>query len=334
MDGTEALRAALVKLGLTEPADEIAVTPLTGGVSCDIFKVETPSGTICVKQALAQLRVATEWLAPVERSGNEVRWLKLAEKLGAPLAPRVLAQSDADNLFVMSFLDPLQHRNWKGELAQGRIDADFAAQVGAQIGRMHAATADDQDVARAFATDEMFHALRIEPYLLHTAGAHPDLADRLTAIAALTQATRRALVHGDASPKNILVGPNGPVFLDAECAWFGDPAFDLAFCLTHLILKGVWLPQHRAACDEAFEALHRAYMAHVNWEPPAGLDQRAADLLAAFLLARIDGKSPVEYLTSEDDKAFVRRAARQALLARPASPLDVLTLWIKETEAR
>ena len=75
-------------------------------------------------------------------------------------------------------------------------------------------------------------------------------------------------------------------------------------------------------------------MAHVNWEPPAGLDQRAADLLAAFLLARIDGKSPVEYLTSEDDKAFVRRAARQALLARPASPLDVLTLWIKETEAR
>ncbi len=114
-------------------------------------------------------------------------------------------------------------------------------------------------------------------------------------------------MHGDVSPKNILAAPHGPVFLDAECACYGDPAFDLAFCLNHLLLKAVWHPKDANMLFEAFSALKNAY------SPNADLDRRAAALLSAFLLARIDGKSPVEYLTEEAQKEFVRARAKEFL---------------------
>ena len=124
------------------------------------------------------------------------------------------------------------------QLLAGIVDKDFAAAVGRDLGLIHARSAADPDVPAAFANDDTFEAIRIEPYLRATGRAHPALATRFDALARTTLMTKRALVHGDVSPKNILQGPDGPVFLDAECASFGDPAFDLAFCLNHLLLKG------------------------------------------------------------------------------------------------
>ena len=111
------------------------------------------------------------------------------------------------------------------------------------------------------------------------------------------------------SPKNILCGPTSPVFLDAECAWYGDPAFDLAFCLNHLLLKAVHQPAQSAALLAAFDSMAGAYLAQVNWEPSASLQARAAGLLPALLLARVDGKSPVEYLTNPAARQQVRDIA-------------------------
>jgi aminoglycoside phosphotransferase (APT) family kinase protein len=166
-----------------------------------------------------------------------------------------------------------------------------------------------------------------------TARVHPDRAERLKALVATTQANRKALVHGDVSPKNILCEPRGPVFLDAECAWWGDPAFDLAFCLNHLLLKCLWTPWARDGFLRCFDALADAYLRGVRWEPPDVLEQRAAALLPGLLLARVDGKSPVEYVTGESQKNQVRRVAR-ALLADPPLRLAVIrTAWEKEMDA-
>lgn len=325
--------AILGRLGFApEPGEPIK--PLAGGVSCDIFRVELVDGPVCVKRALPKLRVASDWRAPVERVWSEVKWLKLAERLGRPRAPHVRAESKADHLFVMDYLDHRTHANWKVELAEGRVDPAFAAEVGRDIAFIHAATAGDREIARAFATGEMFHALRLEPYLLHAARRHPDLAGRLTQLATATGDARIALVHGDVSPKNILVGPEGPVFLDAECAWYGDPAFDLAFCLTHLLLKCVWRPAHRELYLAAFDALLDAYMEGVDWEPREGFAVRAGALLSAILLARVDGKSPVEYLVAPEDQDFVRRAAA-GLVARDAVPVaEVGRHWANLLETR
>jgi aminoglycoside phosphotransferase (APT) family kinase protein len=155
----------------------------------------------------------------------------------------------------------------------------------------------------------------------------------LVALVATTQANKKALVHGDVSPKNILHGPSGPVFLDAECAWWGDPAFDLAFCLNHLLLKCLWTPRARAGFLHCFDALAATYLRGVNWEAADALEQRAAALLPGLFLARVDGKSPVEYVTDESQKNQVRHVAR-AFLADPPRHLSAIRhAWVKEIDA-
>ena len=199
----------------------------------------------------------------------------------------------------------------------GRVDPVLAGQVGDVIGQIHAVSATDPQVPGAFATDGNFAALRIEPYFHVTARRNPGVADRLYELAERTALTRVALVHGDLSPKNILARRTGPVILDAECAWFGDPAFDVAFCLTHLVLKTVVRPDRAGQLRDSADALVAGHLAHLSWEPAPGFEKRVAALLPALLLARVDGASPVEYLVEEADQARVRAAAT-ALLTTPA----------------
>jgi aminoglycoside phosphotransferase (APT) family kinase protein len=145
-----------------------------------------------------------------------------------------------------------------------------------------------------------------------------------------TLAAKHALVHGDVSPKNILAGPDGPVLLDAECAWFGEPAFDLAFVLNHLLLKFLLTPPARAGFLASFDALARSYLAGAAWEPPRDVEARAARLLPALLLARIDGKSPVEYITAGLDKDRVRRVARPHIVSPPTRLAAIRDAWSLE----
>ena len=298
-------------------AGDVALEPLTGGVSCDVWKVETPGGPIVVKRPLEQLRVAAEWHAPIERGASEVRWLRRARGVDARLAPEVLAELPGYG-FAMRFLPGCPV--WKDELIAGRVDADFAAAVGCGIAAVHAATANNTADRDGFPTDAMFRALRVDPFLLYVAQREPELAPALYALADDLVACKIALVHGDVSPKNILVGADGPVFLDAECAVYGDPAFDLAFCTTHLLLKAAWLADARLG--EAAAALVAAYSAGVDWEDADGLLLRAGKLTAALLLARVEGKSPAPYLTDPEHKHIVREQAR-ALIVAP-QPIDAL----------
>lgn len=317
--------------GLAGAVETPAAEALTGGVSSDIWKISLARGTLCVKRALPRLRVAQLWEAPVERNRYERLWMETANAIVPGIAPEVLAGGDG-GFFAMAYLEPAAFPLWKTELAAGRADADFAARAGEALARIHAQTADRSEIAARFATDASFHALRLDPYLLATARAHPELADRLGEIAQITAHTRRALVHGDVSPKNILLGPDGPVFLDAECAWYGDPAFDPAFCLNHLLLKCLWVPQAREQFLACFDGFADAYLSRVDWEPRASLEARAAALLPGLLLARVDGKSPVEYLSEEKHKGKVRKVA-SALLRRPVARLaDVRDAWQEELD--
>jgi Ser/Thr protein kinase RdoA (MazF antagonist) len=206
--------------------------------------------------------------------------------------------------------------------------------VGQRLGRIHSAAAGRADIREAFSTAYIFEPIRIEPYLRAVARRHADLAPQLHALADRTtsRACALTLVHGDVSPKNILIGPDGPVFLDAECAWYGDPAFDIAFCLNHLLLKCLWVPRASDALLEAFRTLWEAYEKSVDWEPKENIAARTATLLPALFLARVDGKSPVEYITDEAQKDRVRRVARELIRNQGRHPDDVRALWEKELE--
>jgi aminoglycoside phosphotransferase (APT) family kinase protein len=325
-----AIAAALLRIGLTSPGERPRCRPLEGGVSSDIWLVELPGRRLCVKRALPRLKVAQLWEAPVARNRHEYAWFEAAGRICPDAVPPLLGEDPEAGLFAMEYLDPAQYPLWKDQLRDGHADPATAAAVGARLAQIHNATAGDRDIALTFATDENFYAIRLEPYLLATARAHPDLGEELQRLAEITAATHLALVHGDVSPKNILVGPKGPVFLDAECAWYGDPAFDLAFCLNHLLLKCLWTPRAASGFLACFDRLAGIYLDAVEWEPRAEIEARAARLLPGLFLARIDGKSPVEYVTAEADKARVRRVAR-ALLAAPVDRLEaVRAAWAQE----
>jgi hypothetical protein len=287
-------------------------------VSSDIVRIRLADGRdVCAKRALSQLKVATEWKAPLERNHYEVAWLRRAGSIVPGAAPAVLAEGRANGIALLAYLPPEEYRLWKTELLAGRVDAAVPVAVADVLGRIHAATLDDPEVAAAFATDHLFDALRLDPYLRHTAGRHPEVRARLLEVLDDTATHRMALVHGDVSPKNILVSRQDghPVLLDAECAWYGDPAFDAAFCLNHLVLKAVHLPAAKPALLTAAQAFAQTWLAHFPQDLRPGLDGRVAALLPCLMLARVDGKSPVEYL-SEEERQMVRDQS-MPLIRRP-----------------
>lgn len=332
MDERDFLKEALSRLGLWRGVALPPFEALAGGVSSDIWRVDLPDGPICIKRALAKLRVSMDWRAPVERNAYEVAWMETAREIEPDAAPEILAQDPQAGLFAMPYLDPVTHFLWKEELRQGRADPAVAAETGRRIGHIHAATAGRDEIAKRFPTDEIFHAIRLEPYLEATSARHPDLRDILFGLARRTACEKRALVHGDVSPKNILIGPKGPIFLDAECAWYGDPAFDIAFCLNHMLLKSLWNPSAHPLFNECFGAMAPAWLSQVDWESPTEAEARAATLLPGLFLGRIDGKSPVEYITEESDRGKVRRVARELLLHPVKRLEEVLETWKEELQ--
>ena len=318
------------RLGLAPQDEPCVCEPLSGGVSSDIWRIVVGRQRYCLKRALPRLKVARLWEAPVARNAFEWQWLKLAEKICPDAVPKLVAHDPEVGLFVMTYLDPEAYPTWKNQLRDGIVQERTAHSVAERLARIHAATAGEPDVVEKFETGESFYAIRLEPYLVATGKVHRDLQARLDALVEITASTRRALVHGDVSPKNILVGPRGPVFIDAECAWYGDPAFDPAFCLNHLLLKCLWRPQHARAYLSCFDRFAATYLEGVSWESRSSIEARIAHLLPALLLARIDRKSPIEYVTAERDKDRVRAIARP-LIARSCGELDAIRRsWTKE----
>ena len=325
---------ALRELGLAGAQEPLTGEPLTGGVSSDIWCIHTARGPLCAKRALPQLRVAAQWLAPIERNRYEARWMQVANAAVPGSAPEVLGQHAQLGVLVMSYLAAADHPLWKQQLHGGMARPQTARAVGATLGRIHAHSAARPELADQFDSDAIFFDIRLEPYLLATAAKHPAHADALHALVERTQSHARALVHGDVSPKNILIGPPPgvggslqPVLLDAECAWWGDPAFDLAFVLNHLLLKCLWTPAARDDFLQCFAVLADSYFTQVNWEPRDDLERRAASLLPGLLLARVDGKSPVEYITADAQREVVRRVAGALLHDPPARLRAVSDAW-------
>jgi aminoglycoside phosphotransferase (APT) family kinase protein len=328
----ETICKTLQRMGLLSDAEQVNCEPLSGGVSSDIWRIAVGGKQYCLKRALPRLKVSQLWEAPVSRNAFEWQWFRTAGAICSDCVPPLVAEDSEAGLFVMGYLDPESFPVWKTQLRDGIIDPKTAHRVAERLALIHAATSNDEHLARQFATDDAFYAIRLEPYLVATRRVHPDLADQLQSIVQVTASTKRALVHGDVSPKNVLVGPCGPVFLDAECAWYGDPAFDPAFCLNHLLLKCLWRPPHARAYLACFERFAATYLQGVSWEPRASIQSRIARLLPALFLARIDGKSPIEYVTSERDKQRVRDVARH-LIRCPANNLDVIRrTWAREVD--
>lgn len=331
----EALLPPIFASAGIDASGTLEIAPLTGGVSSDIVRIRLGDGRqYCAKRALSKLKVATDWQAPLERNHYEVAWLRRANAIIPGAAPEVIGEDRAHGIALLEYLPAEDYRLWKSELLAGRADPQVPAAVASALGRIHAATLNDPTAAEEFPTDHLIDALRLDPYLRFTAGRHPELADRILAVLAATASTRLALVHGDVSPKNILINKadGHPVLLDAECAWYGDPAFDAAFCLNHLVLKSFHLPALRGALLDQAVAFANTWLEHFPVALRADTERRAGALLPCLMLARVDGKSPVEYLSDANRQVVRDRAI--AHIRRPPSAIAQLLEELRSSQDR
>jgi aminoglycoside phosphotransferase (APT) family kinase protein len=321
-ESTEVLEHRLREVGLVVSAAPV-FRKLTGGVSSDIHLVEDGGRRFVVKQALARLKVRDAWYADPARNRIEQDFLRIAAELVPGAVPRVLHADPEEAWFAMEFLGE-DWVNWKEDLLAGRVHPVRARVAGGALGRLHGQTWKDAVIRKRFSTLRNFTELRIEPYLLTTAERLPAAREFLHREADHLGRAELALVHGDFSPKNLMFRNDRIQVLDAEVAWFGDPAFDCAFFLTHLHLKAVFLPERADALLGLVPVFWDAYRSELGSRADASLESRVVRLLVGILLARVHGKSPVEYLTRGEQRDWVT-ARCLACLPDPDPALDAFT---------
>ncbi len=319
----ERCKSLLLELGIMDPAQKVSVSSLTGGVASDIALVKVGERKYCAKFALPKLKVAVDWFAPVHRNAAEYQWLQVAARIAPESAIQLFGRSESMHGFVMEFVEGKDVFIWKTQLLNEMPQHEEAAQVGSLVGQVHAASTQSSFNRQPFYNAKDFVALRIEPYITYTATKHKDIADKLRDVANWLSSSQQVLVHGDVSPKNILFRSTGPVVLDAECATMGDASFDPAFCMNHLVLKAIHLPNSRQQYLRAAKQFWDAYAPNIMWEDNAAVEQRVCQLLPVLMLGRVDGRSPVEYL-SDQERTTVRKIARRFVLQPTENLRDLM----------
>jgi aminoglycoside phosphotransferase (APT) family kinase protein len=281
------------------------------GVSGDVSFVDGPDGPIVVKRALPKLKVAADWFASPERSAVEAACLQvLADVLGEHAVPRVLWIDAEAHSFAMARL-PERLIPWKARLLGCDVDIQTAQRVGQLLGQLHVRTRARSDLATEFNDLSHLRTLRIHPFHDRVAQRRPDLADAIRCVVDRMLAARQCLVHGDYSPKNLLTDGDDVVILDCEVAHWGDPRFDIAFCLCHLLLKIV----HSELCSDQIARSAEAYLAAYSAEGLPVLDAELSRATGCLVLARVIGDSPVDYLDSVELRAAALRLGESLLLA-------------------
>jgi 5-methylthioribose kinase len=332
----ENARGYLLEEGFMRADEEIRITPLGGGVSNVVLLVEWREAggrRWVMKQSLEKLRVKDDWRSDRSRIFREALSLRrLRPALGASALPEVIHTDFKRFLYIMTAA-PAGSQVWKDLLLARRADSQVARNAGLLLARMISASRDDELLNSDFWDRTVFDQLRIDPYYRTTAARHPELRRQFDDLIATTLEIRTSVVHGDYSPKNMLVRGENIFLIDFEVVHWGDPAFDAAFLMNHLILKAfhqpVASPQYLSLVFDFWNSLEAA----VRPEAAPGLEGMTLRHLGGLMLARIDGKSPVEYITDLTTKEKVRRAATQILVQGPHSLPDALEIVRREIGA-
>jgi 5-methylthioribose kinase len=314
MEFPEEVSQYVIHKGWVNPTADIQVTPLTGGVSNQVWKIETSDGIRWVmKQALAKLKVQVDWYSDVERIIREQDAMMAIAKLVPQQAiPHIVHQDAQAYVYVMTCA-PDDAVTWKSLLLQGQYDRDIAAQAGSLLKSIHLGS---QTLEEKHQLEDIrfFQQLRIDPFYIYLReGAYRAYASRIDDCIDQLLHARTALVHGDFSPKNMLVAQQQVILLDYEVAHWGNPVFDLAFCMAHLLLKGIVFNREQPSL-----ALIEGFLDGYGVKHSPNLHAH----LGVMLLARVDGKSPVEYVRTTELKDQIRKLG--VLLLTSSQTTDIV----------
>jgi 5-methylthioribose kinase len=311
-------REYLIRRGLVQPAERVSAAELGGGVSNIVLAVEAGNRRWVLKQSLAKLRVKDDWQSDRARIFREADAMEaLRDVLGPPHLPEIVYVDRENFLFLMTAA-PLGSVVWKESLMEKRrSDLGVANEAGRILARMINGSRADAVFQHKFWDGTVFDQLRVDPYYRTTAERHPELRNELEELTRAALTTKIALVHGDYSPKNMLV-TGGKIFLiDFECVHWGDPAFDSGFLVNHLLLKAFHQPASASFYLEALDKSWSTLAKGLGDDLREGFEHRTLGHLGGLMLARIDGKSPVEYIRDEATKNRVRGVAKRILIERP-----------------
>ena len=319
--------------GRLETSGPVTVRKLGGGVSNNVVLVEDAAQRIVLKQSLPRLRVRDEWLAERSRIHREWRVMRaLGDVLPAGRLPDLLFE-DAHRFLYAMRAAPAGSSDWKTRLLAGECSPATARLAGATLGLIVRGTWGQPEFRQPFSDRAAFNQLRTDPYYRTIALRHPRLAGPVTDWIAESAARQTALVHGDWSPKNLLASPGQLVCIDFECAHYGDPSYDAGFLLNHLFLKAF----HRPALAASYFRLARIAFCWTLGMLPRGalgwFEASSMRHLAFLMLARVDGKSPVEYLRGESVRSAVRRLAMDLIDSPPATLDKALALAERSVSA-
>lgn len=315
-------RDYLVQKSFIRSDEEVSISPLGGGISSVVLLVEWRAPLErrwVVKQALEKLDVKADWRSERSRILREALSLqKLRPVLGPAALPEVIYTDPERFLYIMTAA-PVGSVSWKETLLARRADAQVAHNAGLLLAKIINASRDDATLSSEFWDRAVFYQLRVEPYYRSTASRHPELRREFQDLIATSLNIRTSLVHGDYSPKNMLVLGENIFLIDFEVVHWGDPSFDAAFLLNHLFLKAFHQPAVSAQYIALAYDFWHALLAALDRQAATGIEFMTLRHLGGLMLARIDGKSPVEYIEDSATKERVRKAARRILVEGPRS---------------
>lgn len=331
----DSLRHYLTTQGHLRHGENVSFAKLSGGVSNRTVRVSWQDGKAWVlKQALAKLRVDVDWFSNPGRivvEANAARWLNILAPQGT--TPLFLFEDAENHLMAMEAISE-KSENWKSLLLIGQIIPHHFEQFGILLGTIHRRSSQaGSRISSEFADTSHFVSLRLEPYYLYTAGRIPRAADFYRTLSQETMHHRHSLVHGDFSPKNTLIYQDRLILLDYEVVHFGDPAFDVGFALTHFLSKANHLRSERSSLATAallFWNIYRKEVKSLEWT--AELESRAVRHTLGCLLARVAGKSTLEYLTLQE-VARQQEVVLQLITNNPTNVENLISEFIRKIEA-
>jgi aminoglycoside phosphotransferase (APT) family kinase protein len=261
----------------------------------------------------------------VHREALGLRWLRELAPSGSVVG--FLWEDFEEHVLAMEAA-PEPHENWKTRLLRGEVEAERVAMFGRLLGTLHRASRERTgELAGLFGDRSYFESLRLEPYYGRAAEALPGATRFLRGLMEETRGVRESLVHGDYSPKNILVCGDRMILLDHEVIHWGDPAFDLGFAMTHLLAKAVHCAGAREAFLEAGRHFWGAYRDAAGWGSELDrVEGRAVRHTLACMLARMAGRSPLEYL-DRAGREVIRGAALELQEDAPKRVDDLVVSW-------